>query len=121
GVLQRAAVDAGIGADLDVVTDAHRAELLDLFPAAAAVRREAEAVGADHGPGMNDAALADQAAFAHADTRLQHRGGADPRAALDHAQRPDARAGIDHRVGVDDGTGMDRRPGGCTELLFPQL
>ena len=34
GVVERAAVDAGVGADLDVVADAHRAELLDLLPAA---------------------------------------------------------------------------------------
>jgi hypothetical protein len=33
GVVERAAVDAGVGADLDVVADAHRAELLDLLPA----------------------------------------------------------------------------------------
>src|SRR6185369_1789485 len=121
GVLQRAAVDTGVGADLDVVADAHGAKLLDLFPAAAAVWREAEAVGPDHGPGMNDASLAYRAALAHADTRLQFRAGADPRAALDHAQRTDARAGVDHRVGIDHRTGMDRWPGGCTELLFPQL
>ena len=33
GVVERAAVDAGVGADLDVVADTHRAELLDLDPA----------------------------------------------------------------------------------------
>ena len=87
GVLQRAAVDAGVGADLDVVADAHRAQLLDLFPGARAVGREAEAVGADHHARMHDAALADHAVLAHAHARLQHRAGADARAALDHAQR----------------------------------
>jgi hypothetical protein len=50
GVVERAAVDAGVGADLDVVADAHRAELLDLDPAPL-VGREAEAVGADHRAG----------------------------------------------------------------------
>jgi hypothetical protein len=34
GVVERAPVDAGVGADLDVVADAHAPELLDLLPAA---------------------------------------------------------------------------------------
>ena len=85
---QRAAVDAGVGADLDVVADAHRAQLLDLFPARPACGREAEAVGADHHAGMQDAALADRRSPRPRVTRgLEHGAGADARAALDHAQR----------------------------------
>src|SRR5690606_38386778 len=52
-VLDRAAVDRGVRADVDVVADHDRAELRDLDPASAfrtaEIRREAEAVGADHG------------------------------------------------------------------------
>ena len=105
---QRAAVDAGVGADLDVVADAHRAELLDLDPGAL-VRREAEAVGADHHAGMQQAARADDAVLAHGHARLEHGAGADARAALDHAQRADARRGIDHCLRIDHGAGMDAR------------
>src|SRR5918996_545040 len=52
-VVERAAVDRGVGADLDVVADAHAPDLRDLHPAtplatlvAALLARDAEAVGA---------------------------------------------------------------------------
>jgi hypothetical protein len=60
GVFQRATVDAGVGADLDVVADAHGAELFDLFPAALRVG-EAEAVGADDRAAVHEAARPDAA------------------------------------------------------------
>ena len=43
---ERAAVDAGVGTDFDIVADAHAAELFDLGPATG-FRGKAEAVGAD--------------------------------------------------------------------------
>ena len=52
-VVERAAVDRGVGADLDVVADAHAADLRNLDPAAL-LRRDAEAVGADHHAGVQD-------------------------------------------------------------------
>ena len=88
---QRAAVDAGVGADLDVVADAHRAELLDLLPAAL-VGREAEAVGTDDRAAMQDAARADAAALADHHLRRQPRVLADHRVGADMALRPDDRA-----------------------------
>ena len=57
GVFQRAAVDAGIGADLAIVADADAAELRHLDPLAS-VHRQAETVGAEHGTGMHAHALA---------------------------------------------------------------
>src|SRR6185369_6024276 len=61
-VVERATVDAGVGADLHVVADAHRAELLDLLPAALR-GREAEAVGTDDDAAVQDAAGADATAM----------------------------------------------------------
>ncbi len=57
-VLDRAAIDRALRADLDIVTDADRADLRDFHPRAA-VRREAEAIGTDDDAGMQDAAVAD--------------------------------------------------------------
>ena len=47
GVAERAAVDAGVGADLDVVADDARAPSCSIFSQRPLVGREAEAVGAD--------------------------------------------------------------------------
>src|SRR5690606_17492712 len=71
GVVERAAVDAGTGADFHVVTDAHTAQLRD-FLMAAAVRREAEAVGADHHAGMQDGARAHAYAVVNVYAGMQH-------------------------------------------------
>ena len=53
-----AAVDGGVGADLDVVTDVHAADLRHLDPGAF-FGRESKAVAANHCAGLNDAALAE--------------------------------------------------------------
>ena len=48
GIAQRPAVDAGVRANLHVIADPHRSELLDLYPDTG-VRRESETVGSyDH-------------------------------------------------------------------------
>src|SRR5207302_9856026 len=60
-VVDRAAVDRGVGADLDVVADVHAANLGDLDPAAL-VLGDADAVAADHRAGVNDGVRADRAA-----------------------------------------------------------
>ncbi len=83
-VLQGAAVNAGVGADFDIVADAHRAKLLYLFPSTA-VRGKAEAIGTDHHARMNQAALADMAVLRHRHARTQFSGGAHRGAAFDHA------------------------------------
>ena len=96
-VLQRAAVDAAVGADLDVVADVHRAQLLDLFPAPFD-RREAEAVGTDDRTAVQDAARADAAALADHDLRRQPGVLADHGMGADMALRPDHRAAADDRA-----------------------
>src|SRR5690606_15154208 len=47
GVRQRAAIDGGVGTDLDIVTDAHPAKLGDLLPGALLFGK-AEAFSANH-------------------------------------------------------------------------
>ena len=54
GVVERAAVDGGVGADFDVVTDVHAADLRHLDPRAF-LGREAESIAADHGARLHDA------------------------------------------------------------------
>src|ERR1700740_2094652 len=75
-VLERAAVDAGVGADVDVVADAHAAQLLDALPAALR-RRDAEAVGADDRAALEHAALADAAAGGDGHARVHQAVGGD--------------------------------------------
>ena len=117
-VLQGAAVDAGVGTDLDVVADAHCTELLDLLPTLA-ILGEAEAVGPDHHAGMQDAALADHAIFADRHPRFQHGLGANAGAALDHTQRSDLCQRIHMGVGIDHRTRMNPRPLGALLRALP--
>src|SRR5262249_42421091 len=101
-VSERAAVDGGVGADLDVVADDDAADLGPLAPASGA-HREAEAVLPDAGAGVNDAAVAD-------DGMRQGRTCADVAVAAEHDPvahyRPggDGRAAADDSFAADDGT-----------------
>src|SRR5260221_1654892 len=70
GVVERTAVDRGVGTDLDIVADAHRADLRDLDPAPVVVG-DAEAVGVDHGPRMDDHRLAERAPRVDRDARIE--------------------------------------------------
>ena len=112
--LERAAVDGGVRADLDVVADRHAADLRHLDPGAF-LGREAEAVAADDGARLHDAARAETHVMADEHARDQPRVVADDRAALDHgagpdeAARADARALADAGVRGDFGRGIDLR------------
>src|SRR5258706_12383692 len=70
GVVERTAVDRGVGTDLDIVADAHRADLRDLDPAPVVVG-DAKAVGADHRPRMDDHPLAERAPRVDHDARIE--------------------------------------------------
>src|SRR5512133_3091086 len=76
GIVQRAPVDAGVGADFDVVADHDPAYLRYLAPAAL-IQCDTEAVGADHRAGMHQRALAHAATGINGDARMQAAGGAD--------------------------------------------
>ena len=70
GVVERAAIDAGVGADLDVVADADCAQLFDLDPGPL-MGREAKSVRPDHHTRVHDATLAQRASFPETDVRGQ--------------------------------------------------
>src|SRR5690348_373058 len=123
GVVQRAAVNRGVGADLAVIADAYPTQLGQLDPVVG-VEGQAEAVRTDHRAGMHQhaatqddardqgdpghqprlrthrAALADDAVWPQHGAVLDHCIG------LDHAARADAGAGADARGSGDHGTGM---------------
>lgn len=67
-VLQGSAINAGIGADFNVITNPYSAKLFDLFPAAF-VRSETKAIRTDYRARMDDAAFADAAIIGYGDPR----------------------------------------------------
>ena len=86
GVVERTAVDGGVRADLDVVTDVHAADLRHLDPGAF-LGRVAETVTADHRAGLDDATPAEHDVMPDEYPRHQPRIVADDGAALDDACR----------------------------------
>ena len=114
GVLDGAAIDRGVGADLAVGADDHAPDLRDLEPAPAFLRH-AESVRSDHRAGMNDRARANHAARVKRDVGMKH-----DVLAQDHAfpnctsgpdihARRDLRAIADHRMGSDGSARIDLR------------
>src|SRR6266850_1383999 len=95
-VVDRAAVDGGIRADLDIVADAHRADLRDLDPAPL-ILGDAETVGADHRAGMDDHPLSYAALRVNHHPWVEASVVADARALAHHATGADghARAELD--------------------------
>ena len=121
GVTQGTAVNAGVGADLHIVANAHGAELFDLFPGFT-VRGKAKSVGANHHPWVKNAALTHHAAFADGDMGLENGASTNTRTTLDHAQgtneygcRIDCSERINHCAGMN---ALLRRRG---MLTLPEL
>lgn len=99
-VLQRTAIDGGVGADIDMVADHDTADLRDVLPTLAAPR-QTKAIGADHRASMQDAVAADHTAVVHHHPRMQA-------AALTDAHlTANVAAAADHRVRADAGAGAD--------------
>ncbi|KAG1443435.1 hypothetical protein G6F57_018097 [Rhizopus arrhizus] len=147
GVVQRAAVDRGVGPDFNVGADRHSAQLGNLAPGALAqrgVRREAESVRAQHGATVDDRPRAHLHAVVQRDVRMPPASRPDRRSGADAATRPqyriaaDARTGfhdtigadthafLDHRVGRDDcrrvlGGRLRRPPGGIEPLRHTRV
>src|SRR5688572_11356964 len=86
-VVERAAVDSGIRANLDVVADAHPADLWNFYPAAF-LGGDAEAVGADDRAGMDHHALAEHALRIKHDARIKARVVADGDVLADQQPAP---------------------------------
>src|SRR5690606_23623714 len=100
------AVDRRVRADLHIVLDFHDPDLVHLH-VAAVHHLVAVPVRADHGPGLRDHAVADQAALAHAHVGVEEAIPADPDGFADHAVRADLRAVADHGSGHDHGPGVN--------------
>src|SRR5262245_24274779 len=81
------AVDAAVGADLDVVLDHDAAHLQELEWAAFLVGREAEAVGADHRAAVNATSRADLGLVVDRDVGEDHRVFTDATAVADDYTR----------------------------------
>ncbi len=111
-VLDGATVDRRIGADLDVVAEAHAADVGNLH-VAVGVGREAESIAPDDRTRLEHATRADRDVTADGDSRLQPAIVAEARAILDHAVRADGAALADHDVRTDDGVRAD--PGGRSD------
>lgn len=134
GVGELTAIDAGAGANFDVAADVDGGDVGD-FDEAGLVGFTggtiAEAIGTDGDVGMDDAAVAEVAAFAdndggpevaiaadpgfvkHGHMGLKDGAGGDDDAGAEEAERPDAGIGGDRCSGIDNGGGMNsRRQGG---------
>src|SRR5581483_12332699 len=83
---ERSAIDARVRADLDVVFDAHDADLRNLAMTAAHLD-ESEAIGADDHAAMQDASLADSGAVVNRHVRINERVVADLDVVADRAER----------------------------------
>src|SRR4029077_4865671 len=87
-IVERAAVDRGGCADLDIIADPHAADLRDLHPAPVVVG-DAEAVGADHGARVHDDAPSQRAAGIEHHARIEAAVVADLHALAHHAAGAD--------------------------------
>src|SRR5690606_21922182 len=102
GVVDRAAVDGRVRADLDVVADDDAAELRHLDPAAVReVLGEAEAVAADHRARVHDAAAPDPDPVEHADARGEPCAGPDLDMVTERAAGTDDRRVADRAARTD--------------------
>src|SRR5690606_20798544 len=108
-----AAVDRGVGADLDVVLNDDAPDLRHLEMALSA-HGEAEAVLADFGARVQDDAVADERMLQH-DAGADGAVAADAHAGADHGirrddrARADLRSRADARSGVNDDAGLEPR------------
>src|SRR5947208_2778425 len=104
-VVDRAAIDRGVGDDLHLVADAHGSDLGNLDPAPG-VLGDTEAVGADHHSGVQDAARADRTAGVDHHPRIQAGFIADAHPFAHHAVGPDRNPFAELDVARDAGRGM---------------
>ena len=119
-VLQCTPVNAGVGTDLDIITNAHSTQLLDLDPLPL-MGGEAKTIGTDHNTRMHDATRTDGAVFTYRHAGFEHRCGPDHGTAFDHTLRPDAGIVCHHRLRIDHRTRVNSRAAGIRMVPFPEL
>ena len=91
-VLQRPAVNAGIGSDFDIAANANRAKLLNFFPLTA-MWRKAESVSTNHHARVEDAAFAKTASIGYCHARSKVTVFANSRTCTNNGMRPNADTG----------------------------
>jgi hypothetical protein len=109
-IVQRAAIDGRIGANLDIVADGHRTDLRNLDPVLA-LRRETEAIGTDNRTGMNNHPLTDPATVVDGDIRIQDPAVADTDIVPHHTAGMDDNAFAEADILAEDDIRRDRRAG----------
>ena len=121
-VIQRAAVDRGIGPHLDVVPDHDSADLWNLLPTAI-FHGDSKAICADHRARMKNNTLPYDAIMIDRDVRIDATIGADPNlranagarlnkgTSTDNCSRPDGNQGTDTATWIDAGRRIDARAG----------
>ena len=99
-VAQSTSVDAGVGTDFHVITDANRTELLDFFPSPTR-RSKAKTIGSNHHARVQDTALADPTALGNGHARGQSGLLTNVRTGSNHAMRSDESALTHHGIGLN--------------------
>src|SRR5262249_24011271 len=100
GVIDGAAIDGGIGANLDIIADHDRADLRHLEPARA-LASESKAIGADHDPRVHEHPLTDAHTPFERDAADQMCVGTKLRTASEDARGTDQAAGTDAHLRAD--------------------
>ena len=111
-LIERATVDGGVGADLDIVADYELPNLWELHIAAMLlVAHIAKAIGAEYRPGVNDHAASQCRARVDHDARIDLTVIADHNAGTDLASRGDVGPIANNDIWLDHGVGIDARRG----------
>ncbi len=110
GIVERTAIDGGVGANLAVVAD-HHATLLRYLDPVAGIHRQPETVGAQHSARVDQHALAQAHADDQGDPRDQLAAGPDDAIVADDAVRADDATLADFGTGADADEGTDMRAG----------
>src|ERR1700733_15101478 len=105
-IIDRAAINSGVGADLNVIADAHGTDLRHLEPALA-FARVAKTVGTEYSARMDQHARSELGALPERDAPHQPAVGTETHARSDQAGRSDQAARTDHRTRTDHGLGTD--------------
>jgi hypothetical protein len=120
GVLQGAAINTGVGANLYIVTDQNSTQLFNFLPGAR-IRGKAKSVSTDDDARMQQASVADNTVFTHCDTRPEFSVSTNPGTALYHAQSPNPCCRMNKRASVDHRTGVYLRSHWAHQTLLPEL
>jgi len=96
GVIQCTAINTGISANLNIITDSHTAKLLNFEPLPCVIRKT-ETISANHDTRMQQTAFADTAILTDCDMRTQDGSCTNPSSGFHNAVRANVSCCIHHR------------------------